>query len=68
MNEEVFNMEIRKFLKQLGIGAQREIERATQAALAAGTIPADARLQARAELSIDALGLRHVIEGDIALE
>jgi hypothetical protein len=68
MNENVFNMKIRKFLKQLSIGALREIERATQAAVAAGTIPKDARLKARAKGAIEALGLHHTVKGDIALE
>ena len=34
MNEDVFNASIRKFLKTLGVGAQREIEKAVRRALA----------------------------------
>ena len=30
MNEEVFNMQIRKFLKKVGIQSQREIEQAVK--------------------------------------
>ena len=33
MNEDVVNMEIRKFLKKVGITSQREIEKALQAAI-----------------------------------
>ena len=36
MDEDVLNMEIRKFLKKVGITSQREIERALQAALESG--------------------------------
>ena len=35
MNEDVFNVSIRKFLKTLGVSAQREIEKAVRQALAA---------------------------------
>ena len=34
MNEDVFNASIRKFLKNLGVTAQREIEKAVRQALA----------------------------------
>ncbi len=34
MNEDVFNMEVRKFLKKVGVTSQREIENAVRAALA----------------------------------
>ena len=38
MDEEVFNLSIRKFLKVVGIGSQREIERAVAQAIADGKI------------------------------
>ncbi len=38
MDEEVFNMQIRKFLKNVGVTSQREIETAVRAALADGTL------------------------------
>ncbi len=37
MNEDVFNMEVRKFLKKVGVTSQREIETAVRAALANGS-------------------------------
>ena len=40
MNEDVFNTTIRKFLKTLGVTAQREIEKAVRAALADGRLRA----------------------------
>ena len=39
MDEETFNLSIRKFLKMVGINSQREIERAVAAAMAAGASP-----------------------------
>ena len=40
MNEDKVNMEIRKFLKKVGITSQREIEKALQEAEAAGKLDA----------------------------
>ena len=38
MNEDRFNMDIRKFLKTVGVTSQREIEQAVRAALATGKL------------------------------
>src|ERR1700756_1026314 len=38
MNEDRFNMDIRKFLKTVGVTSQREIELAVRDALASGTL------------------------------
>lgn len=38
MDEEVFNIELRKFLKRFGITAQREIERAVGAGIEGGAL------------------------------
>jgi hypothetical protein len=67
MDEDRFNMELRKFLKLVGITSQREIEAAVRAALAAGKIKDNARLKAKMVLSIPAIGLNHEIDSDIAL-
>ena len=68
MNEDIFNMEVRKFLKKVGITAQREIEQAVREAVAAGRIKGDEALSATMTLSIESLGLRQVIDGTIGLE
>ena len=68
MNEDVVNMEIRKFLKKVGITSQREIEKALQAADAAGKLGDGAPLGASMRLEIPGLGLSHTIEGEIAIE
>ena len=38
MNEDTFNMEIRKFLKKVGVTSQREIEQAVHDALQKGQL------------------------------
>jgi hypothetical protein len=67
MDEEAFNIALRKFLKVVGVTSQREIEQAVRKALADGRIDPQARLKARMVLSIEAVGLEHVIDGDIEL-
>ena len=68
MNEDVVNMEIRKFLKKVGISSQREIERALQQAAAAGKLDGIGPLKTSMTLEIAALGLEHTVDGEIALE
>lgn len=68
MNDDVFNLEIRKFLKRFGVTAQREIERAVDAACASGRLEGDETLKARAEITIEGLGTLATVDGDIALE
>ena len=68
MQEETFNLEIRKFLKQFGITAQREIERAVAAALDAGRLKGDEALKTRAVLTVEGLGTLATIDGEIRLE
>lgn len=66
-DEERFNMEVRKFLKKVGVTAQREIENAVRAALQSGKLKGNEQLKTRMKLEIAALGLSFDIDGDIAL-
>jgi hypothetical protein len=68
MNEDAFNMEIRKFLKQVGVTSQREIENAVRAAVENGKLKGTETLKARVTLEIESLRLRHVVEDTIALD
>lgn len=68
MNEDTFNMSIRKFLKKVGVTSQREIEHAVHEALANGKIAGDATLKARVVLTVDGVDLSTSIESDIELE
>jgi hypothetical protein len=68
MNEDQFNMEIRKFLKKVGVTSQREIERVVTEGIASGQLKGNETLKARVTLSIESLDLTHEIDGDISLE
>jgi hypothetical protein len=67
MNEDRFNMDIRKFLKVVGVTSQREIETAVRNALANGKLSESALLKPRVVLSIPELGIEHVVDGEIGL-
>ncbi len=67
MDEDRFNMEVRKFLKIVGVGSQREIETAVRAAVAAKRLKGHESLTAKVVLTIDAIGLTHTIDGTIAI-
>jgi hypothetical protein len=68
MNEDVFNASIRKFLKTLGVSAQREIEKAVRQALANGKVKGNEVFRARATVTIAGIDLVHEIDGEIELE
>ncbi len=63
--DDGLNMSMRKFLKRLGVTGQQEIERAVREAEAAGKIEKGARLAVRGSIRIDAVGLEHVVDGEI---
>lgn len=67
MDEDKFNMSVRKFLKVVGVTSQREIEKAVHESIQAGRLRGDERLQAKVTLTIDAVGLTHVLEDTIEL-
>ncbi|MCC6468825.1 MAG: hypothetical protein IT563_10935 [Alphaproteobacteria bacterium] len=68
MDEEVFNMEIRKFLKKVGVTAQREIETAVRTAVAGGKLKGGETLKAEVTLTLSGTGLSTRIDGEIALQ
>ena len=67
MHEDVFNTSIRKLLKEFGVTAQREIEKAVRQAVAEHRLRGSERLPAKLTLSIPTVGLTHNIEGDVDL-
>ena len=67
MDEEVFNLELRKFLKRFGITSQREIEKAVEAALRSGLLTGQEILPVRATLTIPGVLEDVHIDGEIAL-
>ncbi len=68
MNEDNFNMSIRKFLKMTGVGSQREIEQAVAKALADGKLEGIGKLPVSMKLSIPSLNLDVSFDGDITLD
>jgi hypothetical protein len=67
MNEEAFNLSLRKFLKTVGVNSQREIEQAVAKALADGALKGSEALPATMTLEIAGLKLRIVFDGEIRL-
>ena len=67
MNEDVFNASLRKFLKQVGVTSQREIEKAVRDALDAGTLKGHEKLPAKMVLTIGGLTLSHEVSDEIEL-
>jgi hypothetical protein len=68
MNEDTFNLQIRKFLKKVGITSQREIETAVRKAIDSGELGGSAKLHATMTLRVPDVGIELDIEDDIALE
>jgi hypothetical protein len=68
MNEDVFNMSVRKFLKKVGVTSQREIEKAIRTAVDAGRLSGKEKLRAVVSLKVEALELSETIDGAIELE
>jgi len=67
MDEEAFNMSTRKYLKKLGVTAQREIEAAVREQLDAGELGGDETLEATATITVRGLSRDVVVTGTIAL-
>ncbi len=67
MDEETFNLSIRKFLKMVGVNSQREIEQAVAKALAARSISGTESFPARMTLEVADLKLNVSFDGEINL-
>jgi len=63
MDEDALNLEIRKFLKEVGITSQREIEKVMRSGKVQGNV-----LRLRMTLRSETAPLDHVVEGKIDLE
>ena len=68
MDQDAFNMSIRKFLKMVGVSSQREIEQAVQKALAANKLSGNESLPAHVTIEIPSLGLKVPFHGEIKLK
>jgi hypothetical protein len=68
MNEEALNTSVRKFLKKVGVTAQREIEKAVREAVSNGRLKGSEALPAKASIAVEGIGLSFEIVGAIELE
>ena len=68
MNEDVFNMSLRKFLKKVGVTSQREIEKAVRAAVDTGKLAGNEKLDVVVTLEVGGIQLVETIDGRIELE
>ena len=67
MDEDALNLSIRRFLKQFGIAAQREMEQAVRRALADGALRGDETVPVRATLVVEGLVADFHVDGEITL-
>jgi Family of unknown function (DUF6494) len=67
VDEEVFNMSVRKFLKNLGVTAQREIELAVREQLERNDLQGDETLDATATVTVAGVSREIVVTGKISL-
>ncbi len=63
MNEDKFNMSMRKFLKQVGVTSQQKIEGAVR-----GSGKTSGTVSVKVVLTGEDVGLNHVVEGEIELD
>ena len=63
MDEQRFNMSMRKFLKEVGVTSQQEIERVVREEDLAGK----GKLKVKVVLTGEGTGLRHAVDGEIDL-
>lgn len=68
MDQETFNLSIRKFLKMVGINSQREIEQAVATALANGKIKGTEAFPARVTLVVAGLAIDVSFDGEVRLQ
>jgi len=68
MNEDTFNLSIRKFLKLVGVSSQREIEHAVERARQSGAIKGTESFPAQMTLDVPGLKLSVKFDGKIELE
>jgi len=68
MDDEVLNIQVRKFLKKVGIQSQREIEQAVKDHIRNGSLSGAEKLDATMLLEVPEIGLKVSIEGEIVIE
>ncbi|MDG1689049.1 MAG: DUF6494 family protein [Gammaproteobacteria bacterium] len=67
MNEDNLNMQIRQYLKKVGITSQRTIEQAIQMQIGSGQLTGSEQFNIKMVLSIPELDINQEINGEIKL-
>ena len=67
MDEEVLNLSVRKFLKQVGVTSQREIEKVIREAVLNGNIDQNSVCKVSMQLTVDVSDKPLIIDGEIHL-
>jgi len=67
MDQETFNLSIRKFLKMVGVNSQREIEQAVQQGLQNKKLSGSESFPVKVTLEIPSLGVKVPFDGEIKL-
>jgi hypothetical protein len=68
MEQETFNLSIRKFLKMVGVNSQREIEQAVQRSMQSGKLKGSETIPIKCTLEIPELGVKVPFDGEIKLK
>ena len=68
MNQDNFNMEIRKYLKKVGITSQREITDSVNRAISEGKLTGNETLKAKTKITLQDLVYELEIDGEISLD
>ena len=68
MDEETFNLSLRKFLKTVGVSSQREIEQAVAKAIASGELKGNESFPVKMRMTDEKLGIDVTFDGEIRLE
>lgn len=68
MDEETFNLSLRKFLKMVGVSSQKEIEKAVAKAIADGAVSGTEAFPATMRLQIAGLHLDVEFNGEVKLQ
>ena len=68
MNEDHLNLEIRKFLKKVGITSQRIVESHIKKAIEAGSLKIGESVDIEMKLTMKDLNIDHVISDKLTIE
>tara|TARA_B100001250_G_scaffold382447_1_gene375592 strand:+ start:368 stop:574 length:207 start_codon:yes stop_codon:yes gene_type:complete len=68
MNEDHLNLEIRKYLKKVGITSQRELESHIKKSITEGSLKIGDSLDIEMKLVVNDINLQHIISDKLTIE